>query len=74
MARSLSVPVPQLTVNDKRQNHSLKDGKLKRKVYGTHKSGNIIISNNTAIREAVLAPKTFLYPLVHEFMHHHASL
>ena len=29
MARSLSIPVPQLTVNDKRQNHSLKDGKLK---------------------------------------------
>ena len=26
MARSLSIPVPQLTVNDKRQNHSLKDG------------------------------------------------
>ncbi|HHT9114038.1 MAG TPA: hypothetical protein ACFYD0_12020 [Candidatus Wunengus sp. YC65] len=26
MARYLSIPVPQLTVNDKRQNHSLKDG------------------------------------------------
>jgi len=41
MARPLSPPVPQLTVNDKRQNHSLKDGKLKRKVYGTYKAGNM---------------------------------
>ena len=41
MARSLSIPVPQLLVNDKRQNHSLKDGKLRRKVYGTYKAGNI---------------------------------
>ena len=71
MSRSLSIPVPQLTVNDKRQNHSLKDGKLKRKVYGTYKAGNIVISNKTAIREAVLAPKTFLDTLVHEFMHHY---
>ena len=47
MARSLSIPVPQLTVNDKRQNHSLKDGKLKRKIYGMYKAGNIVISNNT---------------------------
>ena len=71
MARSLSISVPQLTVNDKRQNHSLKDGKLKRKVYGTYKAGNIVISNKTAIREAVLAPKTFLDTLIHEFMHHY---
>ncbi len=41
MARSLSIPVPQLLVNDKRQNHSLKDGKLRRKVYGTYKAGNM---------------------------------
>ena len=39
MARSLSIPVPELLVNDKRQNHSLKDGKLRRKVYGTYKGG-----------------------------------
>ena len=67
MARPLSPPVPPLTVNDKRQNHSLKDGKLKRKVYGTYKAGNM----SSAIREAVLAPKTFLDTLVHEFMHHY---
>ena len=71
MARSLSIPVPQLLVNDKRQNHSLKDGKLRRKVYGTYKAGNIVISNKTAIREAVLVPKTFLDTLIHEFMHHY---
>ena len=71
MARSLSIPVQQLTVNDNRQNQSLKEGKLKRKVYGTYKAGKIIISNKTAIREAVLAPKTFLDTLIHEFMHHY---
>ncbi len=67
MARSLSIPVPQLLVNDKRQNHSLKDGKMRRKVYGTYKAGNM----SSAIREAVLAPKTFLDTLVHEFLHHY---
>jgi len=55
MARSLSIPVPQLTVNDKRQNHSLKDGRLKRKVYGTYKAGNIVISNKTQIRQEIYA-------------------
>lgn len=71
MAQYLSIPVPQLTVNDKRQNHSLKNGKLRRKVYGTYRAGKIIINNKTAIRQAVLAPKTFMDTLIHEFMHHY---
>ena len=38
---------------------------------GTYKAGNIVLSNKTAIREATLAPKTFLDTLIHEFMHHY---
>ena len=71
ISRTLSIPAPQLNINDKRQNHSLKNGKLMRKTYGTYKAGKITISNKTAIREAVLAPKTFLDTLIHEFMHHY---
>ncbi len=71
ISRSLSIPSPQLCVNDKRQNHSLKNGKLMRKTYGMYKEGKIIINNKTAIREAIVAPKTFLDTLVHEFMHHY---
>lgn len=71
ISRVLSIPSPQLCVNDERQNHSLKDGKLMRKTYGMYKEGKIIINNKTAIREAVVAPKTFLDTLIHEFMHHY---
>lgn len=71
ISRTLSISTPQLNINDKRQNHSLKNGKLMRKTYGTYKAGKITISNKTAIREAVLAPKTFLDTLIHEFMHHY---
>lgn len=71
MSRTLSIPSPQLCVNDKRQNHSLKDGKLMRKTYGMYKQGKIIINNKTAIRETIVAPKTFLDTLIHEFMHHY---
>ena len=62
---------PQLNVNDKRQNHSLKNGKLMRKTYATYKAGKITIRNKNAIRESVIAPKTFLDTLIHEFMHHY---
>ena len=71
MSGSLSIPPPQLNVNDKRQNHSLKNGKLMRKTYATYKAGKITISNKTAIRESAIAPKTFLDTLIHEFMHHY---
>ena len=71
ISRSLSIPSPLLNVNDKRQNHSLKNGRLARKTYGTYKAGKITISNKTAIRESILAPKTFLDTLLHEFMHHY---
>lgn len=71
ISQSLSIPPPQLNVYDKRQNHSLKDGKLMKKTYGTYKAGNITINNRTAIRQTVVASKTFLDTLIHEFMHHY---
>lgn len=71
MSRSLSISSVQLFVHDKPQKHSLKNGKLMRKTYGTYKDGKITISNKTAIREAVIAPKTFIDTLIHEFIHHY---
>ncbi|MGQ3683854.1 MAG: hypothetical protein ACUBOA_02375 [Candidatus Loosdrechtia sp.] len=71
ISQSLSIPAPRLTVYDKRQSHSLKDGKLMRKTYGMYKKGHITINNKTAIRQAIVAPKTFLDTLIHEFMHHY---
>ena len=71
MSCSLSISSAQLFVHDKPQKHSLKNGKLMRKTYGTYKDGKITLSNKTAIREAVIAPKTFLDTLIHEFIHHY---
>lgn len=71
ISQSLSISPPQLNVYDKRQKHSLKDGKLMRKTYGTYKAGNITINNKTAIQQTVVASKTFLDTLIHEFMHHY---
>ena len=61
---------PKLIVLDAAQKHSKKNGKLSRKIFGTYKSGNIEITNRTAIREKVVASRTFLDTLIHEFMHH----
>ncbi|MCF6157031.1 MAG: hypothetical protein E3K32_00340 [wastewater metagenome] len=71
ISQSLAISTPRLTVHDKRQNHSLKNGKLMRKTYGTYKTGNITINNKTAVRQTVVASKTFLDTLIHEFMHHY---
>lgn len=65
------IAAPQLTVQDKRQYHTKRDGKLFQKTFGTYNSGNIRITNRTAIREKVVAAKTFLDTLIHEFMHHY---
>ncbi|MDR4508679.1 MAG: hypothetical protein MRJ65_10675 [Candidatus Brocadiaceae bacterium] len=67
----LSISSPQLVIQDKRQSHSLKDGKLARKTYGTYRDGRVTISNKTAIRQSIVAPKTFMDTLIHEFMHHY---
>lgn len=71
ISRLLSIPAPRLNVYDERQSHSVKNGRLMRKTYGTYKSGSITINNKTAIRQTVVAPKTFLDTLIHEFMHHY---
>ena len=70
LSRCYKIIPPQLRVLDAAQKHSKKNGKLSRKIFGTYKSGNIEITNRTAIREKVVASKTFLDTLIHEFMHH----
>ena len=66
-----SITPPQLTVRDQPQHHTKKNGKLYQKTFGTYNSGNINITNKTAIKQKVVAGKTFLDTLIHEFMHHY---
>jgi hypothetical protein len=42
-----------------------------RQGYGEAKSASIAISNKTAVRGQILAPKSFLDTLLHEWMHHY---
>ncbi len=70
LSKLYKISPPVLKVLDAPQKHSKKDGKLTRKIFGTYKSGNIEITNRTAIRKKMVASKTFLDTLIHEFMHH----
>lgn len=66
-----SITPPKLIVLDKHQSHSKRNGRLSRKTFGCYNSGNIKITNKTAIRGKIVASKTFLDTLIHEFMHHY---
>lgn len=62
-----------LKVSDTRQWHKKRNGRTVFKQYGYYrpKSRYIYIQNRTAVRGQVLAPKTFLDTLLHEWMHHY---
>lgn len=71
LSESFSIVPPKLTVQDKPQRHTKREGKLSQKTFGTYNAGNIRIANRTAIRGKVVAARTFLDTLIHEFMHHY---
>lgn len=66
------IGIIKLQINDENQYHRKRNNKLVMKRYGSYRpqSSIISISNRTAVRGQILAPKSFLDTLLHEWMHH----
>ncbi len=63
----------QVKISDALQKSKRRNGRLVFKQYGYYKPAAkyIYITNRTAVRAKLLAPKTFLNTLLHEWMHHY---
>jgi hypothetical protein len=67
------IDIVKLCISNTNQYHKKSAGKVAMKRYGYYRiKGNYIyIQNLTAVRGQILAPKTFLDTLLHEWMHHY---
>lgn len=67
------IDVIKLEVADKNQIHRRAGGKIVMKRYGSYRPSTKVINicNRTAARGQILAPKTFLDTLLHEWIHHY---
>ena len=67
------IPRCKITVKDVAQQHTKRNGRLRGKTLAFYQvaSEEIVLFNKTAIQKKVLAGKTFLRTLIHEFMHHY---
>lgn len=73
LADLAQIDIVNLKISEARQYHKKRNGKIAMKQYGYYKPGSkyIFISNRTAVRGQILAPKTFLDTLLHEWTHHY---
>ena len=67
------IDAPKLKISGARQYHKKYNGRTVFKQYGYYRpaSNYIYITNRTAIRGKILAPKTFVTTLLHEWLHHY---
>ena len=67
------IDIVKLEISDARQHHKKIAGKIAMKRYGSYRPATkkIEIQNLTAVRGQILAPKTFLDTLLHEWLHHY---
>lgn len=67
------IDIVNVKISDKKQYHKKSGGRVVYKQYGYYRvsSKYIYIHNRTAVRGQVLATKTFLDTLLHEWMHHY---
>lgn len=67
------IDVVELVVSDQNQAHRRSGTRIVMKKYGSYRpsSRTINISNRTAARGQILAPKSFLDTLLHEWLHHY---
>lgn len=67
------IDVVELIVSDENQAHRRRGTRIVMKKYGSYRPSNktINISNRTAARGQILAPKSFLDTLLHEWVHHY---
>lgn len=83
LADLAKIDIVNLKISDKNQYHKKRNGKVAFKQYGYYKFTQpkrgeggpgiayIYIHNRTAVRGQILASKTFLDTLLHEWMHHY---
>ncbi len=67
------IDIIQLTIADAKQYHRKRNNRVVLRQYGYYQTGSkyIYITNRTAVRGQILAPKTFLDTLLHEWLHHY---
>jgi hypothetical protein len=73
LSDAAGIDVIELDIADQNQHHRRKDGRIVMKRYGSYRPSTkvINISNRTAARGQILAPKSFLDTLLHEWLHHY---
>jgi len=73
LADLAGVDIVRLKISSAHQYHKKRNGRVVYKQYGYYKPGTkyIYINNRTAVRGQIIAPKTFLDTLLHEWMHHY---
>lgn len=67
------IDIVEFDLIDNNQIHKRKNGRIVMKRYGSYKVSDefIAIHNRTAARGQVLAPKSYLDTLLHEWLHHY---
>ena len=67
------IDICNIKISDKKQYHRKSKGTVSMRQYGYYKPDTryIYINNRTAVRGQILASKTFLNSLLHEWMHHY---
>lgn len=73
LSNSARINFVNLKISDAKQYHKKYNGRTVYKQLGYYrpKSQYIYITNRTAVQGKILAPKTFLTTLLHEWMHHY---
>jgi len=73
LADCSQIDIVNLKISSARQYHKKAGGRVVMRQYGYYRPASkyIYITNKTAVRGQILAPKTFLNTLLHEWMHHY---
>jgi len=73
LSDAAEIDVVNLKVSSARQYHKKYQGRVVSKQYGYYRPASkyIYISNRTAVRGQILAAKTFIETLLHEWVHHY---
>lgn len=65
------IDIVNLKISDTKQYHRKRGKRTVFKQYGYYRSRYIYIQNKTAVRGQILAAKTFIDTLLHEWLHHY---
>ncbi len=73
LSDAAGIAIVELDIQDANQHHRRSGGRIIMKRYGSYRLSNrtISISNRTAAKGQILAPKSFVDTLLHEWLHHY---